>query len=220
MKPSPALICIEEKIQSCEKCGNNSKIKSYLTFKKPHCYFKSENPSILLVGHSPSVRTSEEAEYVLKFNLETRPLFTYIKNDILDPLGLKKTDIYATNLIKCKTYRMPEDIPTSVDFFNEAFANCQVLLEMEIFEIKPILILSLSERVLTILSRSYIHENLKMKDTFGKLLRLPIAGMIIPYIPLVHISKGKNSKVYQHYASEQIKRLSQLKEIVSRPTTQ
>lgn len=201
---------IENKIQLCRQCSSDSCICDLVTYKKPFSFYGSNTPKVMLIGHSPSVRTSEEAEVVLKMNLEKRPLYNYIIEQILNPLGIQIADLYCTNLIKCKTIKLPEDFDKKLYFIDRAFNNCKELLELEIEFLKPSLIISLSERVLKILSKNYFYQQLLMKDAFGRLISLKVDGIEYRYIPLVHLPKGPTSLVAKHYFPEQTKRLKKL----------
>ncbi len=199
---------IENKIQICKQCSSDSIICDLVTYKKPSSFYGSIAPKVMIIGHSPSVRTSEEAEVVLKMNMEKRPIYNYIYTRILIPLGIPIENLYCTNLIKCKTTKLPEDYSRKLNFFEKAFNNCKNLLEQEISELKPTLVISLSERVLKTISLHYIGKQLKMKESFGKLYSIRVSGLNIPYIPLVHLPKGSNSLVEKHYFPEQTFRLN------------
>jgi len=198
---------IENKIQICRQCSSDSIICDLIMYKKPYSFYGSTKPKVMLIGHSPSVRTSEEAEVVLKMNLEKRPIYNYIYTRVLIPLGIPLENLYCTNLIKCKTTKLPEDYDRKVNFFEIAFNNCKHLLELEIGTLKPSLIISLSERVLRILSKHYFNQQLNMKESFAKLFTIQINGVEYPYIPLVHLPKGSKSLVEEHYFPEQTNRL-------------
>jgi uracil-DNA glycosylase len=201
---------LETKIEKCTICKSNSKISDYILSVKPTCYVGSQNPKVMLIGHSPAVRTSEPATVVLKLDRETQPLFRYINEKILFPLRIEMSEVYATNLIKCQTSSLPEDIKKNIVFFDRCFAHCKNLLEDEIEQIKPELIISLSETVLTILSLEYMGRKLNMKDSFAQLLKLSINERTYNYIPLVHIPKGYNSVVGRHYFPKQTERLEKI----------
>ena len=201
---------LETKIESCLRCKSDSQISDYILSIKPSCYVGSKNPKVMLIGHSPAVRTSEPATVVLKLDCENQPLFRYINEKILFPLGIVMSEVYATNLIKCQTSSLPEDIKKEVVFFDRCFAHCKNLLEAEIERVKPELIISLSETVLNILSSEYMGRKLMMKDSFAQLLKLSINEKTYNYIPLVHIPKGNNSLVGRHYFPEQTERLEKI----------
>lgn len=199
-----------KKIESCIRCKSDFQISDYLLSVKPTCYVGSEHPKVMLIGHSPAVTTPEPATVVLKLDRKTQPLFRYINNNVLLPLGIELSEIYATNLIKCQTSILPEGIRKEVVFFDRCFAQCKNLLEDEIEQVKPELIISLSETVLNILSIEYMGRKLMMKDSFAQLLKLSINEKTFNYIPLVHIPKYKNSHVERHYFPEQTERLQKI----------
>lgn len=201
---------LETKIEKCTICKSDAKISDYILSIKPTCYVGSEHPKVMLIGHSPAVRTSEPATVVLKLDRVNQPLFRYINEKILFPLCIELSEVYATNLIKCQTSSLPEDIKKEVIFFDRCFAHCKNLLEDEIEKVKPELIISLSETVLNILSLEYMGKKLKMKDSFAQLLKLPINEKTYNYISLVHIPKYNNSHVERHYFPEQTERLQKI----------
>jgi len=201
---------LDNKIGRCMKCKSDPIISDFILSIKPHSYVGSEKPKVMLIGHSPSVRTREPATIVLKLDKETQPLFRYINEKVFSPLGIEISEVYATNLIKCQTSKLPEDIDKKVIFFNRSFAHCKTLLEDEIEQVNPKLIISLSETVLGVLSFEYMGKKLKMKDSFAQLLKLSINEKIYKYIPLVHIPKGKKSSVEKHYFPRQTERLQEI----------
>lgn len=201
---------LAQKIEICNRCKSDPLISEYILSVKPTCYVGSEHPKVMLIGHSPAVRTSEPATVVLKLDREAQPLYKYISEKILAPLGIEIQEVYATNLIKCQTSCLPEDIKKEVVFFDRCFARCKNLLEDEIEQVKPELIISLSETVLNILSLEYIGKRLTMKDSFAQIQKLTINGKIYNYIPLVHIPKYKNFLLERYYFPEQTVRLKNI----------
>lgn len=167
----------------------------------------------MIIGHSPTVRTTEEASVVLKMDKPQQPLYQYTTKSILDPLGISISELYCTNIIKCQTKCLPEDISSPIKFFDKAFFQCRRLLEKEIEIIRPNLIITLSETVLKLISKTYMGKELKMKESFGRIFDLRISGLSVPYIPVVHIPKGPESKVAKHYFPEQTNRLIRIKNI-------
>jgi len=204
---------LQKKIVNCHSCKTNDEISSIITFRKPLIYCESNRPDIMLVGHSPSVRPSEEAEYVLKLNLKHRPLYRYIVGEILNPLGINISRIYATNILKCKTTKLPEDVKDK-SFIPFVFNYCVSLFEEEVCMIKPKLIISLSETVLKLISKKYLSKVCKMKTEFGRLHPLNICNVNTSYLPLVHIPKGNNTSEKEYYFPEQKNRLIRLRETI------
>jgi uracil-DNA glycosylase family 4 len=201
---------IEKHIQVCERCKDISSISELILFRKPKIFYGSDHPRVMLLGHSPAVRTSEEADVVLKMDKKGRPLNKYIVSKILDPLGIPVEQVYCTNMVKCQTTKPPHDIEKP-DFFDLAFSNCVKLFELEVNKVQPKLIISLSEAVLKQLCHKYLCKGLKMKDCFGELLSLEINGYRVYYIPTVHIPK-KNSPVEKNYFPVQTEKLERLRD--------
>lgn len=200
---------VEDCIQVCGKCKDISSISEYVLLKKPKVFYGSGHPQVMLLGHSPTVRTSEEANVVLKMDKKGRPLYKYIESKILGPLGIPIEQIYCTNMIKCKTTKPPHDIKKH-DIISLAFSNCVELFEMEVSKIRPKLIISLSNAVLEQVCKKYICKNIDMKDCFGELLSLEIKGYKVNYIPAVHIPRNKT--VEKYYLPEQTEKLERLRD--------
>jgi len=197
---------IRTEIINCNKCN---KIDGVM-LTKPDAFYGGVKPKVMIIGHSPTVRTSEQADVVLKLDNPNRALYKYINNNILQPLGITINDIYCTNLIKCYTEKLPEDVNSkNKNYIEEITGNCFDLLEKEIESINPQLIISLSGRVFEIIAERYMNKKLKIKNCYGILCNINILGKDIKYIPVVHIPKSKRIKDY--YFPEQTNRLQALK---------
>jgi len=194
----------QNEIKNCKECSKYSDLNK-ITFKKPKNFFIKPEINTIILGHSPKVRTSEEAEYVLKMDKENQPLYKYINKKILEPLNINVDNIYCTNLLKCMTNEMPEDIKDKKNFISLSIHNCKELFEKEVALINPKVIISLSKTVLTFICKYYYFMNLSISESFGRLFEITIDGKIYKYIPVVHIQKNKKGK--EKYYAEQINRL-------------
>jgi uracil-DNA glycosylase len=193
-------------VDSCCACKEQTEFAEHLTLKKLPPFIGGDQAKVLIIGHSPRVRTRSNIQVTLDLDSE-RQLKRYIVGDILSPLGLSLDQCVATNLVKCMTDSMPEEIKvTSGRFMDGAADICKRHLEQEVSTFDCRLIISLSERVSTLLQRYYSPAGkwLKMKECFGTSQELCIAGQPFPWIPVVHIPKAK---VRAHYFTEQTKRL-------------
>lgn len=199
-------------LRTCQECKQNSNISDYVLFRKPNSFYGSDHPRVMLLGHSPTVRTSQEADVVLKMDKKSQPLYKYITGIILEPLGIPLEQVYCTNMIKCQTSIPPQDIK-KINFIDLAFSKCSELFEFEVKEIQPKLIISFSETVLKQICKKYMSNKLNMKECFGDLFYLDINGFQVQYIPVVHLPK-KNSFVEQHYFPKQTQKLERLKSIL------
>lgn len=197
---------IEKQIRDCNLCGKMNGI----LLSKPRVFKGSDTPIVMIIGHSPAVRVSEKANVVLKMDKPNGALYKYICNEIISPLGMQIKELYCTNLIKCNTNMLPEDLnKQNKKYINNVFNNCSKLLEREVEEIEPKLIISLSGRVFEILSEKYMGKKMKIHDNFGKLFTVNIANMEIPYVPVIHIPKY--NKIKEYYFPEQTERLKKLR---------
>lgn len=200
---------IKSQIENCRNCEN---IEGVL-LEKPKVHIGGDSPKVMLIGHSPSVRVAEKAETVLKMDKPNGNLYKYITKEILEPLGIEEDNLYCTNLIKCFTEKLPEDVNRrNKNYIEDIFEFCSRILEKEVELIKPELIISLSERVLKILSKKYMGEQYKMNESFGKLYTLNISNLKTKYIPVVHFPKPYNTKIKEYYFPEQTNRLAILKD--------
>jgi hypothetical protein len=169
----------------------------------------------LLIGHSPKVRTSSRISTTLDLD-EDRQLRRYVHREVLGPLEIELESCLATNIVKCLTTRMPEDIYINdASFMDRAFAICQRHLVQEVSRTRTRLIISFSEKVANLLQSAFgpLEKPRPMKEIFATMRELEIGGRSIPWIPVVHIPKAK---VRAHYFPEQTIRLRALKSEVGR----
>lgn len=200
-------------VYSCRSCGLNKELSPSMTFNKLLPFNGKGISKVLLLGHSPKVRTTTSISETLDLNQENN-LRRYITNEILHPLNIQIEDCSATNLVKCITTKMPEDLFVDGNpFMDLVFQYCKTHFVEEVIICKPKLIISFSERVSNLLQQEYgLTGNCKsMKQIFGTLQQLKIDNIIYPWIPVVHIPKPK---VRTSYFPEQTKRLINLKEII------
>ena len=203
----------DEYIVPCHECSKDACIKSLLSYEKLLPYSVSNNARVLLLGHSPRVRTKSQSviNTTLDLNRESS-LWRYITKDILTPLGIALKECTATNLVKCQTIKqMPEDIRIDgrKTFMEKAFEYCGRHLEHEILLSNPSLIISLSERVAVLLQKRFSPDmkRLYMQEIFGTKQELRVKGNDYIWIPVVHIPK---EKISDYYFPEQTHRLEML----------
>lgn len=204
----------ESRVVSCTRCESNPALAPWVTLRKPVPYqVQSESP-VLIVGHSPSVRTSKDIRTVLDLDRQDS-LYRYLAYEVLDPLGLNLEQCAATNAVKCFMRRLPEDLESNgIPVMEAAFAECSQHFEQEVQLLRPKLVITLSQRVLQLLAKRYLNLTLPMKSVFGSLLYLPVGGTDILWIPIVHLPKP-GSKVQRHYFPSQTERLRVLRASVS-----
>jgi uracil-DNA glycosylase family 4 len=202
----------QNNIIDCKKCSDNEQLKYINGFEKPCNWLGKSEIKIIVLGHSPYVRSRTKAEYVLNMDKPKRNLHKYIVNEILNPLGVNVDNIYCTNLLKCLTFKPPEDIKPKTVFLG-MLDNCKELFESEVAIIKPKIIIGLSECILKFISKNYYREELSMKNSFGMLFSININGIYYDFIPVVHLPI-KNSRTDKYYFPSQTDRLNKIKDII------
>lgn len=198
----------EASVVPCQRCANDPVLAPWITLEKPVPYQMRPESNVLIIGHSPSVRTPKEITTVLDLDRHDR-LYRYLVREVLEPLGLNLAQCAATNAVKCFMHRLPEDLESEgVSVMETAFTECSHHLEQEVQLLRPRLIISLSQRVLQLVAAHYLGLVLQMKAVFGSLLYLPVGEAAIPWIPVVHLPKPK---VRRHYFPTQTERLRTLR---------
>jgi uracil-DNA glycosylase len=198
----------ESSVVPCQRCASDPLLAPWITLEKPAPYQMRPESNVLIIGHSPSVRTPKEITTVLDLDRHDR-LYRYLVGEILEPLGLDLKQCAATNVVKCFMRKLPEDLESEgVSVMETAFAECSHHLEQEVQLLRPRLVISLSQRVLQLVAAHYLGLVLPMKAMFGSLLYLPVGGAAIPWIPVVHLPKPK---VRRHYFPAQTERLRTLR---------
>ena len=192
-------------VEPCRDCERDPAIAPYITYHKLAPFVGGANPKVLLLGHSPRVRSSSRIAVTLDLDAR-RNLTRYIRNEVLHPLGIPLEACAATNAVKCLTTEMPEDITVADGFVQRAFNHCQRHLVNEVSSAGIILLISLSERVSSMLQVVFAAADSPqgMREIFATLRMIKIGGNALQWIPVVHLPKAK---VRNHYFPEQTRRL-------------
>jgi len=202
-----------EHVSPCTMCSRDAVIGSFFSYDKLPPYELANNATVLIIGHSPKVRTNSQSKITVTLDLNRgSALKEYITEMILSPLGIALEVCAATNLVKCETKKeMPEDIRITGGrtFMERAFQHCAKHLENEISLFSPSLVISLSETVAVLLQKRFLPDMkiLQMQEIFGTKRRLTVKGNSYIWIPVVHIPKAK---VRRYYFPDQLHRLEEL----------
>ena len=199
-------------VEPCRDCGQVTELDGYITYRKLPPFMGTSSPKVMLLGHSPRVRTNTEIDVTLDLNNE-RNLTRYISTEVLAPLRISMKLCAATNAVKCLTTAIPEEI--SDRFVQRAFEFCCRHLASEVSCAEIALLISFSERVsdmLQVLSHPEAEPE-PMKRIFATLRTIDLGEKAVAWIPVVHIPKAK---VRAHYFPEQTRRLQSLSPEVAR----
>ena len=164
--------------------------------------FKGTNPSVMLVGQDPTI-TKGQVHSVLDLENTSSLLYKYVVIEILEPIGLKLDNIYATNLVKCRFLynqtpkTISEDHGMAIkDFLFPFFHNCRQHFFSEVRQVHPKIILAFGEPIHQLLIEEFGWSvPPKMKDAFSKIYYVSLLGDDAYYIPCIHI----NSRNKLHY---------------------
>jgi hypothetical protein len=131
----------------CRDCARDLAIREFLTFTKLAPFIGDAEARVLLLGHSPRVRTSSKISTTLDL-ADDRQLKRYVVREVLSPLGIELHTCYASNAVKCLTTAMPEDLAVELQFMERAFSFCKshILAEMGLVKPRPSASASVSQR--------------------------------------------------------------------------
>lgn len=201
--------------EKCNLCNKDKAISSLCgNIELKVRPIKGSNPSIFLIGQDPTIERGE-ATAVLNLDKPKLPLYKFIFNEILKPLGLDLNDIYATNLVKCTfpNNQTPNKLAKKtkssiINVIKPFFYNCNSWLESELKEIQPKLIISFGEPVHTLLVKKYnLDISEKMKECFSKVYPIKLLDMNVCYAPCVHVITKNRQKYYNKMWNEFINNL-------------
>lgn len=156
----------------------------------------------MLVGQDPTVARGK-IHTVLDLENTRGSLYKYIVGAILEPVGLKLDDVYATDLVKC---RFPDNqTPSAVakkhdmtimSFLSPFFRNCREWFLQEVTGIRPKIIVSFGEPVHQLLIKEFGWAvPTSMKEAFSNTYKVGVLGDSAYYAPCIHI----NSRGHSHY---------------------
>lgn len=197
-------------IIQCRDCSIDRDISSHLKYEKLPPFVGKLSKSVLILGHSPKVRTDSEIIVTLDL-IDESILKKYVTECILNPLGIELEQCVATNIIKCKTDNMPEDILINGKpiFMELSFNFCSKHLEREISLYDPKLIISLSEKVARLLHGKYSHgvKFSGMQKMVATKQSLVFNEKNYSWIPVVHLPKPKVRAYYFPMQTDRLKRI-------------
>jgi uracil-DNA glycosylase len=178
---------------------------------------KGANPSVMLVGQDPTI-TKGRIYSVLDLENTNGSLYKYIVGEILQPVGIKIDNIYATDLVKCHfpNNQTPKIISknhsmTIKEFLTPFFFSCRQWLFQELRDFCPKIIISFGEPVHQLLVEQFSWEVPSgMKDAFSNVYSVLVFDDNTYYAPCIHI----NSKGKPHYRNLWNKFIQRLKETV------
>jgi len=153
---------IKEDILACKKCS------LYKERNIPVIGQGDHNAKIIFIGEAPGAK--EDASGVPFCGRSGNFL-----NELLDHIGLKREDVYITNIVKCRP-------PKNRDPKDSEIECCKNYIERQIKIIKPKVVCSLGRHSMNFIMNNLGIEN---KETISNLHGKVFEGKYI-FIPLYH----------------------------------
>jgi len=186
MKETLSLRIIQEKVKNCEKCDLCTRRKNAVPGKGNH------NADIVFIGEAPGKNEDEcGAPFIGTAGKKL--------NDALKNAGLERSDVYITNIVKCRPpkNRIPNDVEKT---------TCSDYLNNEIKIINPKIICLLGNTTYnSILGGKEISKNQ------GKFVRKNNQLYFITFHPAAIIYNQKLDKVFKNDIKKLVKELEKLK---------
>ena len=186
MKGTLSLKIIQEKVKNCKKCDLCTSRKNAVPGKGNH------NADIVFIGEAPGKNEDECGEPFI--GTAGKKL-----NDALKNAGLERSDVYITNIVKCRPpkNRIPNDVEKMM---------CSNYLKNELTIINPKIICLLGNTsYYSILGGKEISKN------HGKFVRKNNHLYFITFHPAAIIYNQKLDKVFKNDIKKLVKKLRELK---------
>jgi uracil-DNA glycosylase family 4 len=145
MEKEKGISRVREEVGSCKKCG------LWKTRKNPVSGEGSPNPKVMFIGEAPGFNEDQQGEPFVGKAGE-------VLNELLGLIGLKREDVYITNILKCRPPGNRDPEPSEIK-------ACTPYLDRQIALIKPKITVTLGN-----FATSYILEKFGLKpETIGKI---------------------------------------------------
>ena len=186
MKRTLTLKIIQEKVKNCKKCDLCTDRKNAVPGKGNH------NADIVFIGEAPGKNEDESGEPFI--GTAGKKL-----NDALKNAGLERSDVYITNIVKCRPpkNRIPNDIEKMM---------CSNYLEDELAIIKP--------KIICLLGNTSYHSILdgnEISKNHGKFVLKDNNLYFITFHPAATIYNQKLGKVFKDDIKKLVDELEKLK---------
>jgi DNA polymerase len=186
MKRTLTLKIIQEKVKNCKKCDLCTDRKNAVPGKGNH------NADVVFIGEAPGKNEDKSGEPFI--GTAGKKL-----NDALKNAGLERSDVYITNIVKCRPpkNRIPNDIEKMI---------CSNYLEDELAIIKP--------KIICLLGNTSYHSILdgnEISKNHGKFVLKDNNLYFITFHPAATIYNQKLGKVFKDDIKKLVDELEKLK---------
>lgn len=157
MNSKEILAQVSQEVSACTQCVLHHSRKNAVPGEGP------ANAKIMFIGEGPGFHENEQG----------RPFVGAagkFLEDLLGKIGMQRTDVYITNVVKCRP-------PANRDPMTEELEACNEYLERQIQAINPRVIVTLGR-----FSMARFLSNAKISDVHGQAMR--VRGRLI--VPMYH----------------------------------
>jgi DNA polymerase len=174
-------------VEECRKCplGKNR--------NKPVFGEGPPDAKIMLIGLGPGYHE----------NREGRPFVGAagkFLNKLLDSVGLKREEVYITNVVKCY---LPENKVT-----DEEVKTCTPYLDKQIELVDPETIIALGNTAAEYLSKKYRFQFTSMEKMHGQVLRIPTISREVRIVLMYHPAAGLRNPPLRSIIEDDWRKLS------------
>jgi uracil-DNA glycosylase len=177
-------------LEPCTKCCLSESRKSIVIGDG------NEHAQIMFIGEAPGYYE----------DLEGRPFVGAagkFLNELLSEAGLKRTDVYITNILKCRPPNNREPLPDEIE-------KCTPCLEEQIKSIKPKIIITLGNYATGFIFAKTGLQFYGITRHHGKLHEVSLLGMNIKVYPTFHPASALYHGEYRTLLIEDFKKLKRV----------
>lgn len=165
MQSNEALEQVASEVSTCEKCILHYSRKNTVPGEGP------ANADMMFIGEGPGFHENEQG---LPFVGAAGKFL----EELLAKIGLKRTDVFITNVVKCRP-------PSNRDPMPEELEACSDYLERQIQAINPKVIVTLGR-----FSMARYLPNAKISDVHGQAMRIRGRLVVPMYHPAAALHQG------------------------------
>ncbi len=185
--------------RQCERC--ESILGGGLKFPSPYYNNVTSRKKVMLIGQDSYIhKEPDRVGCVLMLDEENGQLKRWL-DGLLGENIFEKTELYATNIVKCPVKRESSTSPKRIlNLLKPCFDNCRNLLIDEITQFKPKLVLTFGEPahklfIAILSSRKGIGDSMHEAFT-GEFIKAKIGNITFDYSPCLHIRTFRVAETY------------------------
>lgn len=187
---------LEEAIRQCKGCELWKNRKNAVPGEG------NKSARIVLVGEAPGRKEDEQGRPFVG------PAGKFL-NELLSILGLKREEVYITNVVKCRP-------PGNREPNEREVKACSRYLEKQLSLLRPEIIIALGSCSLKYFSKKFFGREMRISEMHGKILEVNTLFGKILLVPMYHPAAALYNPAKKEEIIEDWKKLSQV--LVARST--